>query len=258
VTFQAGERSPGWYGKLPSLGDFARRRLPDDFVQPWDAWLQEVLQTTRASVGAAWLDAYLTMPIWRFVIVPGAMGVSGWAGVLTPSVDRVGRHFPLTIAVPLPSYTAAAHAAFDGGAWFERVEDTALTALDPTCGPEDLDRTLVDQALIAPAASDMDDGGEPMQRLARIEGFGSVAKGKALRAWAKGAAWTGLWWTRGRVEGDALMLTCAALPTPNEFAWLMDSDPSRTAPLGAGDAAPLDASRPADKNPGERANGSPR
>lgn len=256
MTMEAVEHSPGWYGKLPGLGDFARRRLPDDFVQPWDAWLQEVLHATRASLGGAWLDGYLTMPIWRFVIVPGAMGASGWAGVLTPSVDRVGRHFPLTIAVPLPSYTAAAHAAFDGGAWFERVEDAALAALDPTCAPEDLDRALVDQAFTVPSGEDMDGSGGPVRRLAAIEGFGSAAKGEALRAWARGAAWTGLWWTRGRVDGDALMLTCAALPTSEEFGWLLDSGASRPGGFGTRDATPLGTSGPGEESPDEQANGS--
>ena len=31
------------------------------------------------------------MPIWRFVLLPGLIGSNGWAGVLMPSVDRVGR-----------------------------------------------------------------------------------------------------------------------------------------------------------------------
>ena len=26
----------GWYGKLPTLGDFASRRLDNDFVDIWD------------------------------------------------------------------------------------------------------------------------------------------------------------------------------------------------------------------------------
>jgi diacylglycerol kinase family enzyme len=80
-------------------------------------------------IGDAWLDAYLTMPIWRFVLLPGLVGQSGWAGVLMPSVDRVGRHFPLALAVELSSLGAAAHAVFDGGAWFTSLEDAALGVL---------------------------------------------------------------------------------------------------------------------------------
>jgi type VI secretion system protein ImpM len=38
---------PGWFGKLPSLGDFASRRLPDAFVSRWDRWLQGGLARAR-------------------------------------------------------------------------------------------------------------------------------------------------------------------------------------------------------------------
>ena len=33
----------GWYGKLPASGDFATRRLPPSFIEPWDAWLNAML-----------------------------------------------------------------------------------------------------------------------------------------------------------------------------------------------------------------------
>ena len=33
----------GFFGKLPSHGDFLRRRLSDDFVRTWDDWLEECL-----------------------------------------------------------------------------------------------------------------------------------------------------------------------------------------------------------------------
>src|SRR5262249_35940975 len=43
VTEELGAAIPGWYGKLPSLGDFASRRLPVEFVKAWDSCLQEVI-----------------------------------------------------------------------------------------------------------------------------------------------------------------------------------------------------------------------
>src|SRR5664279_3439708 len=86
---------PGWYGKLPTLGDFASRRLEADFIEPWDLWLGEGLQGQRESMGDAWLDAYLQSPPWRFLLMPGVLpGFDAGlivAGVLMPSVDRVGR-----------------------------------------------------------------------------------------------------------------------------------------------------------------------
>ena len=92
----------GFYGKLPSHGDFLRRRVSDGFVGVWDAWLQECVAASRDALADRWLDVYLTSPAWRFVCAPGACGQSAVAGVMVPSVDRVGRYFPLTVVAELP------------------------------------------------------------------------------------------------------------------------------------------------------------
>jgi type VI secretion system protein ImpM len=103
---------PGWHGKLPSLGDFASRRLGPEFVAPWDGWLAAGLHALRGSAPEHWLQHYLTSPSWRFLLQPGVLpgggsgtapGAQAWAGVLVPSVDRVGRYFPLTLVQPLGS-----------------------------------------------------------------------------------------------------------------------------------------------------------
>ena len=152
---------PGWYGKLPSLGDFASRRLEADFIEPWDLWLGGAMQAQRDSMGDAWLDAYLQSPPWRFVLMPGVL--SGFdpglvlVGVLMPSVDRVGRYFPLTIAASianLPSSSAAYEALL---AWLHRVEDTALDALQDDWTIEQLEAALTGLAppsVLPEAASD--------------------------------------------------------------------------------------------------------
>jgi len=221
VTWELSLAVPGWYGKLPSLGDFASRRLPPEFVKRWDEWLQDVVQATRAMLGDSWLDGYLTMPIWRFVLLPGLVGARGWAGVLMPSVDRVGRHFPLTLALELPSYAAAAHAAFDGEDWFAGLEDAALAVLDPTRGTDDLDRALVSSVLTPPPTEDAGGSVGSVRHLPSVEAFAPVTKGEALRVWSEHAGWKGLWWTRGRVDGDPLMLLSAGLPKAEEFGWLL-------------------------------------
>ena len=42
---------PGWYGKLPFIGDFANRRLPSAFINAWDDWLQQVIHGSRTALG---------------------------------------------------------------------------------------------------------------------------------------------------------------------------------------------------------------
>ena len=213
---------PGWYGKLPSLGDFASRRLPVEFVKRWDAWLQDVVPAARATLGDGWLDTYLTMPIWRFTFLPGLVGSSGWAGVLMPSIDQVGRHFPLTIAMEVPTHAAAAHAVFEGANWFASLEDAALTVLDPTRTADDLDGALAQSVLAMPAIEEAGPVG-PVRALPSIEAFAPLAEGEALRAWSESTGWMTLWWTRGRVDGIPLMLVCVGLPTEEEFVRLLAS-----------------------------------
>ena len=147
---------PGWYGKLPTLGDFASRRLEADFIEPWDLWLGEALQAQRSAFGEGWLDAYLDTPPWRFLLSPGALrGVRpdlAFAGVLVPSVDRVGRHFPLTLVASLARIPDLA-AGFDALlAWLHRLEDTALDALHGEWTIDDLESALADMG--PPAGAD--------------------------------------------------------------------------------------------------------
>ena len=121
-------RATGFHGKLPDKGDFLTRRLPASMVEPWDAWLREVLVGSRDELGAEWLDLYLACPIWRFALSPGLCGPESVIGILMPSVDRVSRTFPLTLAI-LTGVAAPASAATVGRRWFEAAEPLALEAL---------------------------------------------------------------------------------------------------------------------------------
>lgn len=122
-------QTPGVYGKLPCFGDFVVRRLPGEFTEIWDAWLQRGMAGLRDRLGGRWLEFYRVAPVWRFLLTPGIAGNTGWAGVLTPSVDRVGRYFPLTIAAPVsPSMDPPATLVGIAG-WFDRIEPLARHAL---------------------------------------------------------------------------------------------------------------------------------
>lgn len=146
---------PGWYGKLPTLGDFASRRLDASFIEPWDLWLGDGIAAQRERLGEAWLDAYLGSPVWRFVLMPGALPQPAervaLAGVLMPSVDRVGRYFPLTIVTPLPVLPASAGEIEALLGWLHRLEDVAVDALQDDWSTDQLDAAL--EALPAPVGA---------------------------------------------------------------------------------------------------------
>ena len=118
----------GFYGKLPSHGDFLRRRVSDAFVDAWDAWLRECLSASRTALGARWLNVYLTSPAWRFVCAAGACGPAPVIGIAAPSVDQVGRYFPLTLVAELPPDVSLLTAASSSG-FFEAAEQLVIETL---------------------------------------------------------------------------------------------------------------------------------
>lgn len=61
----------GWYGKLPSAGDFLQRRFPDVIRNSWENWFQVGLHnwqraTERQEVSRPFGEA----PVWNFVVPP--------------------------------------------------------------------------------------------------------------------------------------------------------------------------------------------
>lgn len=135
------ESLAGWYGKLPSLGDFASRRLPPEFVEPWDHWLAEGLAQWQ-SRDPEWLTHYLSGPSWRFVLAPGVITEAAWAGTLMPSVDRVGRYFPLCIAQPLAPWPLAPDTAQSLLDLLLRLDDLAVDAMQDDWPVEQLEAEL--------------------------------------------------------------------------------------------------------------------
>ncbi len=115
----------GVYGKLPSHGDFVRRELPLNFVQPWDQWLQDGLSAARESLAREFDALWAAAPAWRFRIPAGACGDSEVAGVMLTSQDTAGRIFPLTLATLVPGGMTQPNEA-----WYTAVEQAGLAARD--------------------------------------------------------------------------------------------------------------------------------
>ncbi len=124
----------GAFGKIPALGDFLRTDMPVGFVDAWDYWLQMLLQAARRDLGPRWPDGYMTAPIWRFTLAQGLAGRLPVIGILMPSVDRVGRLFPLTLAAALPQGAPVILTHFAADAGFARLEELALDALERDLG----------------------------------------------------------------------------------------------------------------------------
>jgi type VI secretion system protein ImpM len=144
---------PGWYGKLPSLGDFATRRLPESFVRVWDDWLMRGLAAARESRGAYWLhQVRMDAPARRFWLGPGVVGTHCWFGVLLPSLDRVGRRFPLTFAASLREAETPARClaqALAARQWFQALDGVARAAIESVLPVEVLEDDLSEVGAVA-------------------------------------------------------------------------------------------------------------
>ena len=232
----------GFFGKIPSHGDFVTRELPRAFLDVWDRWLQECIAASKSRLGERWLDVYLTSPIWRFTLAPGICGASAWAGVLMPSVDRVGRYFPLTIAAPLEADVNALLVPGRMDAWLDAVEAIALHALDD----DRFDAGAVQAALAATAEPQLESrrpeltGGIGTAWSIALYGMSSerLAADVAAALVARHAPQFSVWWTGGT---DAAAVVVAGLPEPQSFVELMrqlqhtsDAAPAAAAAASAG------------------------
>lgn len=222
---------PGFYGKLPGLGDFVSRRLSIEFTQPWDLWLRESIASSQARMGEGWLDVYLTSPLWRFVLSPGVAGQTGWAGVLMPSVDRVGRYFPFTLACPLPTGTDPVCLLCEP-VWLEQAEVLALSGLEDEWSIDAFDAKVMELGAPQPVSpllsSPASDGtvrrnawrvaaGSPLDVRRTMPGLLNRALDQMYCAYS-------LWWSSGSDRVAPSLLTCQGLPPSDGFSALIGGD----------------------------------
>ena len=127
----------GWFGKIPAVGDFATRRLPLSFVEPWDDWLSSELAELRAQWDDQWSARFRQAPTLCFAIDAGVVDAHAWQGVIVASHDRVGREFPLTLAL-------SDAAPIGNVEWWAGLVATDGRAFEPGCGIEEFDRTVAE------------------------------------------------------------------------------------------------------------------
>lgn len=124
------EHAIGYFGKLPTNGDFIQRRLNSNQVNCWDQWLQRTIPHSQKELGNNWLQCYLTSPVWRFLLARNTIDDQAYIGTMIPSMDKVGRYFPFTILTPVALPTAAQAFSKATSNWFETVEDLQFDALE--------------------------------------------------------------------------------------------------------------------------------
>ena len=226
----------GFFGKLPSHGDFLRRRVSDAFVGVWDGWLQECIAASRAELGDRWLDIYLTSPAWRFACAPGVCGPAAVVGVMVPSVDRVGRYFPLTLVAELPFDAPIISSAHRAAPFFDAAEHLAIDTLES----DHIDFDTFDVRLqelgdrleslhvkpdvvLESAAMPLDDSAGGWQvPIASASALGVAFDQMLSQRLSAVYDPVVLWWTDGSARVQPSCLIVRGLPHPDGFASLLD------------------------------------
>jgi type VI secretion system protein ImpM len=221
------ETAPGYHGKLLAKGDFITRRLPRGFLDPWDSWLQDVVGGSRARMGEAWLDAYLTSPIWRFALSAGLCGDGAAAGVLMPSVDRVGRYFPLTIVAMLATGDDLLAMPVAAAGWFGKAEELVRSALADVFDFDGFDAQVA--ALGAPTAGEagptaavVEAGPGLRLAISSADAVDQAYRQLAGRFLSASCPRCSLWWTSGSEDVAATFIACSGLPSAEGFAAFLD------------------------------------
>jgi type VI secretion system protein ImpM len=193
----------GFYGKLPCNGDFIYRRVPREFVDVWDRWVCESLLASRRRLQERWREAYLSSPAWRFVLAGGLCGAGMYAGIMLPSVDRVGRCFPLAIVAHWSVEDSELQTACNQKRWFESAMALGLATLSSTSiNFDEFDRRVAELATDIVTGT----GRTPLPGAMALDEL--VSRPQPLSFWCSGAA----------DEPKSDLLCVSGLPDPHSFA----------------------------------------
>jgi len=239
---------PGFYGKVPAIGDFVSRHLSRDFIDFWDQWLQAALESSRTNLGDEWLQYYLVSPIWRFILSSGTCQENAWAGVLMPSVDKVGRYFPMTIAVPLPSGSNLLDQCTVHAEWFERAEKILLDMLsDDSFNVDDFTDDVVMLGVPEQSAGTMYLNGNvgalnfSRYPLENIDGLQSLFTTMLARNIQEQYSTYSIWWTHGSQDVKPSFMISDGMPPSGGYSdmitgkWDTDIWQDATLPIGIKD-----------------------
>ena len=208
--------APGFFGKLPSHGDFVSRRVPPGLLGPWEAWLDAWIGQSRDFFGDTWLETYFSSPIWRFCASAGCCGDQPFCGLLIPSLDRLGRFYPVSILTPLGPQDLPFGIATAAIAWFDAVEVLALS-----CLRDGFEFAAFDADLAAAVSPVVESGEATLEMPVTEAGLAPMIGHPLGRLLASSAVAHSLWWTSGSRAIAACCRAYPGLPSAEDFAKLL-------------------------------------
>jgi type VI secretion system protein ImpM len=212
----------GMFGKLPSKRDFVSYNMPRPFLDHWEEWLQGEIATSKHALASQWQDIFLGMPIWRFWHGSHVFG-QAVTGALMPSVDGIGRYFPLSICACQPEgmrLTAPPSDSLDE--WHAGCERFLLRMLEDELGEDP--SSMLGTLPFPPVGTAADAMPKGDRRMVWTSSDGSLnGPFKALHAMDEGAihGHRSYWWTNGGVAHKAQLVVTSGKADLQILAALM-------------------------------------
>jgi type VI secretion system protein ImpM len=216
----------GLFGKLSAKRDFIAVSTPRPFLEMWEPWVQACMSASRHELGADWQAAYLTAPLWRFWLGADLAGATAM-GVFMPSVDGVGRYYPLTLlAVAAAPYSVPPPDLDSQDSWFAAAEEFLLSTLDRERSFEQISAAL--DALPAPQVGPTVNEAGQIVRLGEVSA-GLVSAGKSFQTALASlrennhaiSAAASFWWTEGGGDFPPMALSSRGLPDPFRYSTML-------------------------------------
>jgi type VI secretion system protein ImpM len=214
----------GLFGKLPAKRDFIAMAAPREFLRVWEPFLEMGLRHGGAHLAPdEWKAAFNSAPIWRFWLGPELCG-GAIVGAFMPSVDALGRLFPLTLIGMAAGAEPLASPDIDSrGSWFARTEDFLLGALSPDASLETIAAGLDDLCAESPSA-------------ALSDAFTEIFSALRVRQPDCSIEAASFWWTIGGNDCQPLALMQKFMPSPATFTNMLsrcvENRPEATVQLG--------------------------
>jgi type VI secretion system protein ImpM len=213
----------GLFGKLPAKRDFVSCNVSMRFLNVWEPWVQSGLAMSKQTLGPAWTAAYNSAPIWRFWLGSDFCG-EATIGAVMPSVDGVGRAFPLAVFAGDADGSVAPPEIDPNDLWCEAAEEILLHALEDGATLE----AIVDEVATMPApvlqprageaaaAQELPDGAILVRNADQgiLPAFQEAQQLGHRRALASQS----FWWTVGGEGFPPLVLSHVGLPSAVRFA----------------------------------------
>ena len=166
--------------------------------------------------------------------MPGVCGNKAWAGILMPSVDKVGRYFPLTICGELQRLPASTEELGALLGWINQLQQPALAALETQHTVEQLEIELQPRLLdLFPEIEEKQR--TTILRLARTAvsavnniipiasatttTIANIMSFSAAQALADAYFGKTLWWCQ--IDTTTFFKCCSGLPDTDEFVCML-------------------------------------